>query len=167
MNQSHEGYPVASTIEVLPGEWHKLSKEGALHTSHVSTCIAVAIYSPSQKEAYLGHFQHVDFEHEGSFYSMMLHALKNLASASEVKVWLGGGEILNPDFATGVLGHDQHAVEVANAETQAFRERAVGVCEVLGAQGAIITTTWLDNTPAHLDYSLDVSSGIQTITITS
>lgn len=157
--------------EVLPGTWALLSAEGILFTGNVQTCIGVSIHSPDDKLAFLGHFDDPSIE-AGNFTDMLETAMAQITAMDNVQIWVGGGEIIDPG-ASGKLPGDwpkgvknPESIIIANEETERRRGLITGSLHKFTMEGAQLSTTWLTNSLATLYYSLDASSGKQTIVVT-
>ncbi len=148
--------------EIFEDEWLPLQGDGILCTSSVTTCIAVSIYSPAEPQAFLGHFNIGSMAEDGSFNTMLQAASSSLPHLSGVRIWVGGGELIQPESQD--YGFDEEVIKIANDETLAFRQQVLDNLSTFAPQGSVLQETWL-NKPSFINYSLEVSTGQEDITI--
>lgn len=148
-------------IEVMQGFWKLMGREGRLFTRGIATCVGISVYDGSTKRAALGHFDSAS-PRLGTIDEMMHAIARNFIIPGDARVWLGGGEILDPeDTASRYPEWDIEDVIVANDETRHLRSYVMGKLTDLVQGGASLQTTWLEGPEtASLDYEMDVATGV-------
>ena len=151
-----EGAGSPRHVEVKQGDWQPLDEEGVIFTEGLSTCIGISVYDRIKKAAVLGHFDNSPSERR--VLEAMIEAIAGFSTPGS-RVWLGGGALLDPDLDIS-RNPDLKVedVEVANSETQLFRDKVLESVKDLVSRGAALETFWLQGA-VYLNYSLDVGTG--------
>jgi hypothetical protein len=146
--------------EVLQNKWASMQGGGLLYTNDLATCIGVSIYSPAEdplkNKAYLGHFDVSDLGEFGCFQDMLDEAVCGIKPVQETKIWVGGGQLLDP--SSKVYGVSPDIINYTNKETEAFSQTIVSRLGAVSLRQSLIDDLWL-HLPVSMGYELDVSNG--------
>jgi len=86
----------SDTIRV--DQWDQYASARAplsIETTGLGPCVGVIIYNKKTKQAFVGHFIHTDTD-EKNVRKLLTDATKK-ADMSDLHVWLGGGDVSDPD----------------------------------------------------------------------
>ncbi len=160
---AREGLSNPREVEVKEGEWKDIDTQGSLFTRGIQTCIGISIYSPDEAKALLGHFNSESLiidEH----LKMNLAASRYIKARNNVRLWVGGGEMLTLDLLNDHPKNTQQDIDFANTETRLFMSEVMSMMEAWTNKGASLSQAWLPTT-GSIDYSINVESGKEVVTI--